>query len=181
MKRIMSAAFVSALFSLSALGVEIDTGKSALIWEGSKVTATHYGNVKFQSGKAEVKDGKLVGGEFIVDLDSMSITDLDGDLAKKFIGHMKSSDFFEIDKYPTSKLRIKSVEGNTISADLTIKGKTNPIKFDFAENAGAYVGSFKFDRTRFGIIYNSGNFFLDLGDKLIHNDVVVKFKIFPKK
>ncbi|MEX1098834.1 MAG: YceI family protein [Bacteriovoracaceae bacterium] len=182
MKKMMSALLVGCMFALNAFGVEIDTNKSSLTWKGTKVTGEHYGNLSFKSGEVTLKDDKLVGGEFEVEIDSLTVNDLEGEWRDKLMGHLRSEDFFEISKYPTSKLKINSVKGNTVNADLTIKGKTHPVKFDYKKEGEAYVGNFKFDRTKFGMIYNSGNFFKDLGDKLVHNDVLVNFKLaFLKK
>lgn len=181
MKHILKITLMAVLFASQSFGIEIDKSKSKVEWKGTKVTGEHTGNLKFKSGDAQIKEGKLVGGEFVVDVNSLTVSDLDGDYADKFLGHMKSGDFFNVEKYPNSKLKIKSVKGNKVAADLTIKDKTNPVNFTYEKNGEAYVGSFKFDRTKFGMIYNSGNFFKDLGDKLIHNDVLVKFKFVPKK
>lgn len=181
MKKFLTTALFSAALALNSYGVEIDKEQSSLVWKGTKVTGEHTGHLSFKNGDAKIKDGNLVGGEFEVDLNSLTVTDLEGEWAQKFLGHMKSGDFFEVEKYPTSKLKITSVKGKTITGDLTIKDKTHPITFDYDKNGGAFVGSFKFDRTKYGMIYNSGNFFKDLGDKLVHNDVLVNFKLFPKK
>lgn len=94
---------------------------------------------------------------------------------------MKSEDFFEVKKYPTAKMKIKSVKGNTATGDLTIKGKTNEVTFDMKESKGAYVGTLKFDRTKFDMIYGSNNFFKSLGDKAINDEVIVEYKLVPKK
>lgn len=170
-----------AIAGFNAFGAEIDTKKSSLVWKGTKVTGEHTGTLAFKAGEAKIEDGKWVGGEFSVDLNSLTVTDLSGDWAKKFLGHMKSADFFAVEKYPVSKLKITKANGNTLTGDLTIKDKTHPISFQYEKNGSAYVGSFKFDRTKYGMIYNSGNFFKDLGDKLIHNEVSVKFKMVPKQ
>lgn len=180
MKKMATALIASTLLTASALGADLDVKKSVLNWKGTKVTGKHVGTLKFKSGSAKVEDGKLKGGEFVVDMNSLAVTDLTGEWADKFIGHMKSADFFEVSKHPTSKLVVKSVKGNTISGDLTIKGKTHPIKFAYEKNGDAYVGDFTFDRTKYDMIYNSGNFFKDLGDKVIHNEVVVNFKFYLK-
>ena len=90
---------------------------------------------------------------------------------------MKSEDFFQVEKWPTAKLVIKSVKGEKVKGELTIKDKTNPVEFTAKNEKGFYTGTLKFDRTKFGMIYGSGNFFKNLGDKMIENDVTLDFKV----
>ena len=172
---------LSTLLVTSAFGVEIDTAKSSLEWKASKVTGKHNGKVPLKSGNLEMKDGKVVGGEFVANIADFTVEDLSGEWADKFITHMKSEDFFEVKKYPTATMKIKSVKNGKATGDLTIRGKTNEVTFDMKESKGAYVGTLKFDRTKFDMIYGSKNFFKNIGDKAIHNEVVVDYKLVPKK
>jgi hypothetical protein len=59
-------------------------------------------------------------------------------------------------------------------------GKTQPVSFPINKEGEQYVGKLTFDRTKFGITYKSGNFFVDLGDKVINDEIEVSFKIFIK-
>lgn len=181
MKKAFLNLMALALVSFTAFGAEVDTSKSEFKWEGSKVTGKHYGIVPLKSGTVTMKDGKLTGGEFVADLTAFTVTDLEGEWADKFLGHMKSADFFEVKKYPTSKLVIKSVKGKKVVADLTVKDKTNEVTFDLNQKGSEYSGVLVFDRTKFGMIYGSGDFFKNLGDKMINNEVKVDFKFVVKK
>lgn len=164
----------------SAFAADIDLKASSLNWLGTKVTGKHFGKIYLKSGKVDLKDGKLTGGNFVVDMNSFTVDDLSGEWATKFKNHMKSKDFFTTDKFPTSSLKIKSVKGNSVTADLTIKGKTNEVKFDVVQKGKSYSGKLVFDRTKFDMKYGSGDFFKGLGDKMIHNDVTVDFKFVVK-
>lgn len=179
--KLLKSILLSAVLTASAFAADIDTSKSELKWEGSKVTGKHYGKVPMKSGSLDMKDGKVVGGEFVANLSDFTVEDLSGEWATKFITHMKSDDFFEVKKYPTAKMKIKSVKGTKATGDLTIKGKTNEVTFDMKESNGAYVGTLKFDRTKFDMIYGSKNFFKSIGDKAINDEVVVEYKLVPKK
>ena len=64
-----------------------------------------------------------------------------------------------------------------MSGLLTIKGITKPFSFPTQLKDGKYVGKTTFDRTQYGVIYKSGNFFQDLGDKVINDDVEISFEI----
>ena len=164
----------------SAFAADVDLKKSTLKWTGTKVTGKHYGKIYLKSAKVEEKDGKLTGGEFVVDMKNFTVDDLSGEWEKKFLAHIKNEDFFTVDKYPTSKLKIKSVKGDKVTADLTIKDKTNEVKFDLKKSGKTYKGTLKFDRTKFGMVYGSGDFFKGLGDKMIHNEVTVEVEIVTK-
>jgi polyisoprenoid-binding protein YceI len=179
MKKLMLIAF---LVSLSLTAAEIDTSKSTLGWKGSKGAAgfklgSHYGKIKIESGDFEVEDGNLVGGNVVVDMTDFTVEDLSGTWAEKFISHMKSSDFFKTDKFKNSKLKIKSVNGKKVTADLTINGKTNEVNFDYKKEGDAFVGKLVFDRTKYGMNYGDDE---SLGDKFIHHEVEVDFKIYTK-
>lgn len=179
MKKLM---LIAMLFTMALNAAEIDTAKSTLQWKGSKGAAgfklgSHYGKIKIEKGNFEIEDGKLTGGNVVVDMTDFTVEDLEGEWAKKFIGHMKSSDFFKTDKFKTSEIKFKKVEGKTVTADLTINGKTNEVKFDYSKKGDTYEGTLKFDRTQFGMNYGDD---ISLGDKFIHKEVEVKFSVITK-
>jgi len=113
----------------------IKTSESSIHWTGEKVTGKHTGTLNFSSGHLSFENKSLSGGEFVVDMTSLAVTDLEAGKGKeKLEGHLSSDDFFGIQNHATAKLVIKKVskkEGNyKINGDLTIKGKTNPITFE---------------------------------------------------
>jgi polyisoprenoid-binding protein YceI len=178
--KFMQLLAITALTITSAFGADIELKSSSLKWHGTKVTGKHFGKIYFKKGSVDLKEGKISGGSFVVDMKTFTVDDLSGEWATKFSTHMKSKDFFTVEKYPTSKLKFKSVKGNTVTADLTIKDKTNEVKFDLKKEGKSYSGVLKFDRTKFGMVYGSGDFFKGLGDKMIHNEVKVDFKFVVK-
>ena len=180
---------VAMVLTMSAFAQEtfkVDVSKSDIQWTGEKVTGEHTGNIKFESGMLKVKNGKLTGGEFMVDMTSMTNTDLDGEYKDKLMGHLKSDDFFGVEKHPTSKLTITSVtheKGNQykIKGDLMIKGKMNSIEFP-AEVVMAgnkiYGNAFvTIDRSKYDVKYGSGSFFDNLGDKTIYDNFTLQIKL----
>ena len=182
MKKLIQLSTLIALTVSTAFAGNLATKSSVLKWKGSKGAAgfklgSHYGKITLKDGNVLTKDGKLTGGDFVVDMTDFTVDDLSGEWAQKFIGHMKSSDFFKVDKFPTSKLKITSVKGNTVAANLTINGVTNPIKFDYKKNGSAYSGKVAFDRTKFNMNYGSDS---SLGDKFIHSDVELEFTVKAK-
>ena len=174
-------ALVAMLMTSLSFGQNVDLKGSSLKWTGTKVTGKHFGKIFFKTANVGFTKEKLSSGDFTVDMKNFTIDDLNGEWATKFLKHMKSGDFFEVEKFPTASLKIKSVKGNTAIADLTIKGKTNEVKFDLKQVKNTYSGVLKFDRTKFNMKYGSGDFFKGPGDKMIHNDVTVDFKFVVKK
>lgn len=121
---------------------KVDTMNSRVEWKGYKVLksdqTTHFGVIRFESGDVTVKDGKLQSGKFVADINTLENVDLKGDEAMKtkLEGHLKSADFFEVEKFPTASYEItkvteaKSGDYNTIlDGNLTIKGITKPVQF----------------------------------------------------
>lgn len=120
----------------------VDTLNSNVEWKGYKVfkseNTSHFGTIKFESGDVTVKDGKLESGKFVADMTSLTSEDLKGkkDELQKLNTHLKSADFFEVEKFPTASYEITKIspaaEGdyNTIlDGNLTIKGITKPVQF----------------------------------------------------
>lgn len=123
--------------------MKVDTLESKIEWKGYKVfkseNSSHYGDIKFQSGEVTVKDGILESGKFVADINSLENVDLkeDAEQKAKLEGHLKSGDFFEVEKYPTATYEITKVipsdkgDYNTIlEGNLTIKDITKPVKFN---------------------------------------------------
>ncbi len=170
---------------------KVDTQASVVNWKAYKVTGEHFGTVNLQSGSLQFTDGKLTGGSFEMDMTTIKVLDNPGEWATKLEGHLKSDDFFSVEKSPISKFAITKVAsrgtaGNyRITGNLTIKGITKEIKFDATINAadGKANGdaALKVDRTDFDIRFRSGNFFENLGDKTIYDEFDLNVKLVATK
>lgn len=174
--------------------LSIEPAKSSVVWVGKKVTGEHTGNIKINKGALEVENERLVGGEFELDMKSITNSDLvDAEWNTKLVNHLKSEDFFNVEKFQTAKLKIKSVifgKGGSydVMGELTIRGVTKPVQFkaDLEKNKDATYkanSEIVFNRADFGLKYNSGKFFdpKTLGDKLIYDDVTVKVSLQTQK
>jgi polyisoprenoid-binding protein YceI len=176
---------VVSTMSVSAQTKKVDASKSSIVWTGKKVTGAHEGTINLKDGNLIFKGKTLVGGTFNVDMTSMTVTDLKAGQGKeKLEGHLKADDFFGTDKHETAtlvfkKVTVKSPNVYTVNGDLTIKGITKPVTFDLATTANSATTKVIVDRTKYDIKYNSGNFFENLGDKVIYDDfdlaVALKF------
>lgn len=174
-------AFVT-LSTTAQVSKKVDVSKSTINWVGKKVTGAHEGTINLKEGKLIFNGKKLVGGNFTVDMTSLSTTDLSGGMKEKLDGHLKSDDFFGTEKFPTATLVFKSIgeKGNgvyTVTADLTIKGKTNSIAFEITVNGNTATAALKVDRTKYDIKYGSGSFFDGLGDKAIYDEFDLTVKL----
>ena len=186
MKKIFLSAVLS-IFTLFAFSnsphidrVRVDNQKSTIKWIGSKIAESHEGLISIQNGVLLINHGTLVGGDITIDMSSIQTTDMSDKYNKKLDSHLKNEDFFDVEKHPISVLKITKAtktEANNyqIVADLTIKGITHSITFDAEVNIRKVAffakAKIKIDRTKWGIKYNSGNFFKDLGDKVILDEI----------
>lgn len=180
---VATAIFLTTL-AFTEVKKEIDTSASTVTWKGEKVTGSHHGTINLESGHLLMEDDKIIGGEFVMDMSSITVTDLEGESKGKLEGHLKSEDFFGIEKHPNAKLVITSAakkgDGTYgIVGDLTIKKETHPITFDLQlQDDNTATTELTIDRSKYNVRYGSGSFFDNLGDKTIYDnfDLDVKLK-----
>ena len=176
---VFSGLFISATTHVDT--VPVDSKKSIVKWKGSKISESHEGVVSIQKGVLIIDHGVLRGGQFAIDMNTITTTDIESERGKKRLdAHLRNDDFFSVEEYPSSVITItnaKKISNNkyTITADLTIKGITNSVIFD-AEvliNGKNFIANakIKIDRTKWNIRYGSGSFFEDLGDRMILDDI----------
>ena len=154
---------------------EIKIETSSVTWKGYKVTGSQKGSIALKAGQLTFKDDKLVGGDFVIDMSTIENTDMEGEYKAKLEGHLKSDDFFGVEKFPTASLvftNVKSTGKNSyeVTADLTIKDKTNAVTFDISIYGNKATANIKIDRTKFDVRYGSTSFFDDLQDKAIYDE-----------
>ncbi|WP_282031352.1 YceI family protein [Winogradskyella eximia] len=164
-----------SLMSFTALTKkEVSIEKSKVIWKGYKVTGQHEGTISLKSGTLTFDDKTLTGGSFVMDMTSINTTDLEGEYKGKLDGHLKSADFFGVDKYPTATLEFINVSGKDgsykIKANLTIKETTKAVEFSMTIKDNIATANLEVDRTEYNIKYGSSSFFDDLKDKAIYDN-----------
>jgi polyisoprenoid-binding protein YceI len=171
--KILAALFLAGTLSVSAQKSEINISKSVVEWTGKKIGGSHTGAINLKSGNLEFKDDAIVGGTVVMDMNSITNTDLtDEGYNQKLVGHLKSEDFFGVEKFPTASFVVtKSGKFNdgkaSVSGKLTIKGKTEEITFDVVKEGAKYSAQIEVDRSKFDVRYGSNSFFDNLGDKAI--------------
>jgi polyisoprenoid-binding protein YceI len=160
-------------------------------WTGKKITGEHHGSINLASGEITVKNDMIMKANFQIDMTSIKNIDLTDDGYKaKLEGHLKSDDFFGVEKFPKASFvmekLVKIQKGNTfITGKMTIKGVTQPITFkavitQTADEVKIYA-DITIDRTKFNIKYGSGSFFDNLGDKTIYDEFTVNLNVSMKK
>ena len=171
--------------------LSVSPSASKVTWEATKITkASHTGEVNVKSGKLMATGDKLMGGEFEIDMTTLRDNDLtDPGMKKKLEDHLRSEDFFSIEKFPTSKFVITKVEEkegkSQVTGDLTIKGTTAPVTFPadvkITPTTIEAKGRVAVDRTKYNVRYNSAKFFSNLGDKVINDEFIVDVDIKAQK
>jgi len=182
MKKTIKQLTVIALIAFTSFSFTIDGGEkkeikpgSSVIWKGYKVTGSHQGTISIKSGYLTFEKDKFSGGEFMIDMNSLTNTDMEGEYKEKLEGHLKSNDFFGVEKFPSAKLIIKKTKSTgknsyEASGDLTIKGITNPITFNVSVYGSKANASLKIDRSKYNVKYGSTSFFEGLKDKAIYDE-----------
>ena len=155
---------------------EVKQDASVVKWTGKKIGGSHNGEIDVKSGYFEFKNDKIIGGEVVIDMNSIVNKDLDNEeYNQKLVGHLKSDDFFGVERYPTSKFVVtkatKFENGKaSVTGKLTIKEKTEEVTFDVVKDGDNYSEKVEVDRSKFDVRYGSNSFFDNLGDKAI-NDI----------
>lgn len=155
---------------------EVKTESSTVTWKGYKFAGSHNGSIALKSGALEFDGDKLSGGEFVVDMTTISVEDLEaGNGKEKLEGHLNADDFFGTADHATSKLVFTDVKSSgknsyEVTGDLTIKGITKPVTFDVSVYGSKATATLKIDRTNYDIHYGSTNFTDTLKDKAIYDE-----------
>jgi len=168
---------------------KLDQKSGTVNWKGRKFTGEHFGTLKVKSGNLVFDKTDLVGGRIVVDMNTITCTDLESpEYNTKLIRHLKSDDFFSTQKHPFATIDIKTAlpakgGGFEVHGNLTIKGITKPVTFKadirHEKKIINIASNLTFDRTKYDIRFKSKKFFNSLGDKFIYDDVnlSVKFKV----
>ena len=141
----------------SGEALKVDTAESKIEWVATKVSGYHTGTVNIKNGELNTEDGKVTGGNFVLDMNSIVVSGppfSDVKSNNKLMGHLKSPDFFEVAAHPIASFVITSVAAfngtvkdstdprqesiskyrvanptHTVSGNLTIRGITKNIEF----------------------------------------------------
>lgn len=169
------------------------TEDSEINWVGANFTGgKHTGTINIAEGKLIEQGGQIVGGGFVIDMNTIANTDLPDDKKADLVGHLTNGDFFETDKYPLATFEITSVKPvavksettHEVTGNLTMKGITKSITFPANITMGearieASTPQFVIDRTQWNIMYGS-TLTGAVKDKAIDDKIGLQIKLATK-
>ncbi len=183
---LITAIIFTTIGAFAQKTVKVDNATSTIKWEGAKVGGSHNGTINLKSGSLSFDNTQLIGGEFVIDMSTITNLDLEGEYKGKLEGHLKSDDFFGVATYPTSKFVITEVTPQgpgkyKVEGNLTIKKTTKPVKFiAYTKEDGKNLiatADITVDRSEYDVRYGSGSFFDNLGDKVIYDDFTLSVSL----
>lgn len=181
---ILCLSFLSS-FSQKLAEYQIVPSKSNINWVGKKLTGEHSGTISISQGNVTMQGDKLVGGVCIVDMTTISVTDIPSNDPgnAKLKKHLENKDFFDVEHFPNATLTIVSVNKISnkkfdVKGNLTLKGITKPISFTVnvtgkTKNALIMRAQVQIDRTQYGIVYKSST----LGEMVINDIFTLDVKL----
>ena len=99
-----------------------DAKASTLTWKGTAPTKSHNGTISISEGSLALEDGKLVGGNFIIDMNSIINRDIEKEeMNTKLVGHLKADDFFDVANHPFSVFTITGIDDKDGKTEIFIK------------------------------------------------------------
>ena len=146
---------------------------SKIEFTGSKVTGKHDGGFKQFQGEVHVSNGAVAHAKVTIDTTTLwSDTD-------RLTGHLKSADFFDVEKFPTSVFETTSISGTgdnaTVTGNLTLHGITKqitfPAKIAVKDDAVTLAAEFSINRFDFNMKFPGK------ADDLIRDGVVLKLDV----
>jgi len=187
-----TAAEAAAKAQMESVKYIANATESSIEWTGFKPTGKHHGTINVESGVLTVNNGKIESGSFLIDMKSIVDLDMpaDDEYNAKLVGHLKSADFFDVEKFPNAAFEVTGFEEkegkNMLSGNLTLKEKKNNVTFPVTvslEGDSFTITSevFTIDRSKWDVKYGSKSFFDNLGDKFINDDIELKIMLKANK
>jgi polyisoprenoid-binding protein YceI len=178
--------------------IPIDIDESNVNWRGTEMwgSSSHEGTINLNEGYLEISEGLLSGGYFQIDMHSITVTDIpksDPIPRRNLTEHLKSEDFFLVEKYPTAEFNItdtRSIEENSIkvTGDLTIRDVSRPISFTALQDQEddsvlTFQAIISINRFDWNISYQGG--YLErlssiLDNNLVDEEIVISVQIVTK-
>jgi polyisoprenoid-binding protein YceI len=187
-----TAAEAAAKAQMESVKYIANATESSIEWTGFKPTGKHNGTINVESGVFTVNNGKIESGSFLIDMNSIVDLDIpaDDENNAKLVGHLKSADFFDVEKFPNAAFEVTGFEEkdgkSMLSGNLTLKEKKNNVTFPVTVNSGEDSFTmtsevFTIDRSKWDVKYGSKSFFDNLGDKFINDDIELKIMVKANK
>ncbi len=148
--------------------LRVDVGSSIINWKGTKFwgLGKHEGSIRLSSGYLVIEDEKIVSGRFVIDMNSMQITDMPRHETvprNRLLRHLKSEDFFHVAAYPVAIYSVRESSAirqgaMRILGTLFMRGISHPVELDASvvENSDDHfevAASFTINRQNWGVAY----------------------------
>ncbi|MDT0293057.1 YceI family protein [Mesonia ostreae] len=176
----------------------IDANNSKIEWKGAKPGGEHTGTIAVKDGKFSTMGEKLESGSIVIDMESITVTDLEGQDKMDLEGHLKGTaegkedHFFNVAEHPVAKFEITNLmekDGKTwLSGNLVMKGNSKnvdiPVNYSMKDDGEKLMiesEPFTIDRTQWKVNYGSKSVFDDLKEKYINDKIEIKFMVEAKK
>ena len=159
---------------------KLDIKNSKISWTGTAAFSSYSltGTLKAKSGILKMDQKTITNLKVVIDMKSLNHEN------KDLRRHLKSEDFFEVNKYPTSEFRLEqstSVDKGTLSGYLVIKNQKHqediPITLHIEKNQISFIFEFDVDRTKYGINHNSPSIFKKLKETAIADNFKLKGRL----
>lgn len=190
-KLILTAALTASSFAFASTW-EIDTAHAAANFSVKHMMVSNVnGSLGDVTGKVDVDDKDVTKSKVDVTIDVKGINTKQ----TKRDDHLKSPDFFDVEKFPTATFKstkIEKGEGSKlkVTGDLTLHGVTKPVVLDgeltnevtnpfSGAKARGFSGTTTVNRKDFGLAWNKA---LEAGGVMVGEDVKVSVEAeFVKK
>lgn len=176
---------------------KIDPENSRLEWIGRNLNNRHFGRIDIQRGNLLITGGRLSAGSIVLDMKTISNWDLhDPAWRDMLITHLKSDDFFGVERFPVASLTLTKWEGQEgssseipkgfVTGDLSIKDVTRKLRFPAIvapqpDGSIKVHAAFDIDRTLWNVDYGSCTLFERLGTHLVHDLISLEFFIVARR
>jgi polyisoprenoid-binding protein YceI/rhodanese-related sulfurtransferase len=165
--------------------------QSTLQWSGANSNVKHFGHIDLKQGKIIVKNAKI-SGEFVIDMNSIKVTDLNIEEGSKILkAHLRSEDFFLSALFPEATYSFKDISSVKVPYDTAInyilegnfalRGLSKPlsVKSIISKNQERLIltARVELDRTKWNVIYGSSKFFKHLGMNKVFDIIVIDMRL----
>lgn len=174
-----------------------DIENSRLEWIGRNLNNRHIGQLAVLEGELVIAAGVPSAGRIIVAMHALTNFDLqDASYRDMLISHLKSDDFFAVDRFPTASLMLTGWKAHPdvfpeapsgiATGELSIKGISRPVHFPAIaapqpDGSIKIHAAFDIDRTLWGVLYGSCKYFERLGMHLVHDTVSLELFAVARK
>lgn len=163
--------------------VYLNKAKSNIHWKGTKMRGAgkHEGEIDLKNGYFISDDGQLIGGNFVVDMTTIQVTDIPEHETiprNNLNNHLKSPDFFDVEKHPTAEFQITNINRATadslkVAGNLTLKDITKHIEFLANYENDTFTTKFTINRFEWDIAYTGSWSDRTLVDKDIEMNITL--------